>query len=238
MRIYGSARPFAVAGAGLIGLLLAACGDGSSSGSAGAKTTAMYSPHMPGESRTTGTHGTSAPPVITGSAPGSVTVGQAYHFQPQASDPARRTLTFSIENQPAWTSFDSSSGLLAGTPAPADIGTDANVRISVSDGVQSAALPAFSITVGGAAAPAAVTVSWDAPTQYTDGAPLTDLAGYHIHYGTQSQSYTQTIQVANPGLTSYAVQNLPAGTYYFAVSAYDSAGAESDYSAEATATVD
>ena len=82
-----------------------------------------------------------------------------------------------------------------------------------------------------------VTINWSAPTQNTDGTALTDLAGFKIHYGTASQKYTQTITVSNPGLVTYVVTNLAAGRYYFAVTAYSSAGTESARSAEVSTTV-
>jgi hypothetical protein len=84
-----------------------------------------------------------------------------------------------------------------------------------------------------------VTLSWDAPTDNADGTTLEDLKGYKVHYGTSSGSYTDTIDVSNPGLTTYVVQNVPSGTYYFAVTAFNSAGKESSLSAEiATQVVD
>lgn len=83
-----------------------------------------------------------------------------------------------------------------------------------------------------------VTLGWQPPTENTDGSPLKDLQGYKIHYGTVSQDYTTTIQVSNPGVATYVVQNLPAGsTYYFAVTAYNSAGTESLLSDEVSATL-
>jgi hypothetical protein len=88
------------------------------------------------------------------------------------------------------------------------------------------------------ATPGTVTISWQPPTENTNGTTLTDLAGYTIHYGTQSQNYTSAIEVTNPGLTSYVVENLPAGTYYFAVSAYTSSGEASSYSPQVSVTVD
>jgi cation transport regulator ChaC len=81
-----------------------------------------------------------------------------------------------------------------------------------------------------------VSLTWQPPTDYTDGTPLV-IAGYHIHYGTQSQTYTSTVDVTNPGLTTYVVDNLPAGTYYFAVTAYDASGQESGDSPELSTTV-
>ncbi|HEY6925950.1 MAG TPA: fibronectin type III domain-containing protein, partial [Steroidobacteraceae bacterium] len=71
-------------------------------------------------------------------------------------------------------------------------------------------------------APAAsVTLGWIPPTQNSDGTPITNLAGYKIHYGTMSSSYSQTIALQNAGLTRYVVDNLPSGTYYFAITAYN-----------------
>jgi hypothetical protein len=67
-----------------------------------------------------------------------------------------------------------------------------------------------------------VTLSWEAGSE-------PDLAGYKIHYGTASNSYTVHIDVNN--VTSYTVTGLTAGqTYYFAATAYDSSGNESEYS--------
>ncbi len=82
-----------------------------------------------------------------------------------------------------------------------------------------------------------VTLAWQPPTQNTDGSPITDLAGYKIHYGTASAAYSQTVAVNNAGLTRYVVDNLAGGTYYFAISAYNSKGLESDLSAEVSTRV-
>lgn len=83
-----------------------------------------------------------------------------------------------------------------------------------------------------------VTLTWTPPTQNTDGSELTDLAGYRIYYGTASASYTQTIEVANPGATSLVVEGLAEGTYYFAATAINASGIESDYSNEAAKVVE
>jgi hypothetical protein len=83
----------------------------------------------------------------------------------------------------------------------------------------------------------AVTLNWTAPTENTNGSPLTNLAGYNIHYGTASGDYSQTVSVSNPGLATYVVDNLGPGTYYFSVGAVSSSGAESPLSPEVTTTV-
>ena len=83
----------------------------------------------------------------------------------------------------------------------------------------------------------AITLNWTAPTENTDGTPLTDLSGYDIHYGTKSGNYTQSVSVSNPGIATYVVDNLTPGTYYFSVSAVNSTGTESPLSSEVAATV-
>lgn len=75
-------------------------------------------------------------------------------------------------------------------------------------------------------------VSWTSPDTNTDGSALLDLAGYHIYYGIDAASLAVQIDIPTTGLTDYVVEDLaPDTTYYFAVSAYNSAGVESGYSA-------
>ena len=83
----------------------------------------------------------------------------------------------------------------------------------------------------------AVTLNWYPPTQNLDGSPLVDLAGYNIYVGTSSNEYEQTIRLENPGLTTYIVENLSAGTYYIAATAFNSSGVESPFSGEVVKTL-
>jgi hypothetical protein len=82
-----------------------------------------------------------------------------------------------------------------------------------------------------------VTINWQPPTENVDGSALTNLAGYNIHYGTKSGSYTQTVSVSNPGLATYVVSSLTPGTYYFTVAAVNASGTESPLSSEVSTTV-
>jgi hypothetical protein len=62
-----------------------------------------------------------------------------------------------------------------------------------------------------------------------------NLAGYRVHEGTSSGTYTQTLDVGNR--TTATISNLTAGAiYHFVVSAYDTAGVESAYSNEVVFT--
>jgi hypothetical protein len=74
-----------------------------------------------------------------------------------------------------------------------------------------------------------VTLAWDANTE-------PDLAGYRVHYGTASGSYTSSVDVHK--VTTSSIGTLTAGqTYYFAVTAYDASGNESGYSNQVSYSV-
>lgn len=75
-------------------------------------------------------------------------------------------------------------------------------------------------------------LSWDPPTTNADGTLLTDLAGYKIYYGTSSGTYTEMVEITDPQKNEYTIENFTPATYYFAVTAYDTAGNESDFSNE------
>jgi hypothetical protein len=175
-------------------------------------------------------------PTISGSPQLSITALLTYSFQPSASDADGNTLTFSIQNRPAWATFSTTTGRLSGVPGLTDVATFSNIIISVSDGTATASLPGFSLSVLGTATGSA-TVSWDPPTTNTDGTALTDLASYRVVYGRAANTLDQAAPVTNPGLASYTVSNLTQGTWYFAVVAVNASGVESDPSNVATKTI-
>ncbi len=74
-----------------------------------------------------------------------------------------------------------------------------------------------------------VKISWDPNTE-------ADLAGYKVYYGTRSGQYDRVIDVGK--VTQYRIDNLqPGKTYYFVVTAYDTANNESSPSKEVSATL-
>ena len=80
-------------------------------------------------------------------------------------------------------------------------------------------------------------LSWTPPTENTDGSPLTDLAGYKIHYGTSPGSYNNTVTINNPGLTSYLIENLASSDWYFVMKSFNNSGIESSFSTEVSKTI-
>jgi Fibronectin type III domain len=181
---------------------------------------------------------------IFGTPTTSVAENRWYGFQSWATDTDGRRVTYSIKNKPAWASFDTRYGHLYGVPPAASVGTYSDIVISATDGISSASLPPFAITVtgtgvtgSGTGTTGSATVHWTPPTQNTNGSVLTNLAGYVINYGTNVNSLSSTVKVSNPGLTSYTIDGLAAGTYYFTVEAYNSAGGTSSASSKVSKSV-
>lgn len=84
-----------------------------------------------------------------------------------------------------------------------------------------------------------VTLKWTAPTTNADGSNLEDLGGYKMYYGTSTNNYTELIDVGN--FVTIRIEEIPSLTpdtkYFFAVTAYDLSGNESNYSNEANFTI-
>lgn len=73
-------------------------------------------------------------------------------------------------------------------------------------------------------------VSWDPNTE-------SDLLGYKVYYGTSSRNYITVSDVGN--VTSLTISGLSEGVeYFFAVTAYDTAYNESDFSVEVSAIIE
>lgn len=175
-------------------------------------------------------------PSISGSPAAAVKSGEQYLFTPSASDPDGDTLTFSVQNKPSWADFDVDTGSLSGIPTLGNTGMYSGVVVSVSDGDLSSSTPTFSIEVTSVAT-ASTTLSWSAPTQNEDGSMLMDLRGFVIHYGKTSGTYSNQIRIDNPTVTTYVVDNLSPGTYFFTATAFNASGVESRLAGEISKTL-
>lgn len=103
--------------------------------------------------------------------------------------------------------------------------------VDVSGLVAASAVSAFTLSP---AVPTAVSLSWTAPTQNTDGSALTDLASYNVYQGS---SVPTLVKVGTSTTMTFTTPSLPPGTYFFAVSAVNTSGTESVLSASISATV-
>jgi hypothetical protein len=231
-----AARTRTLALACLISLSLTACFDGGNKRSGAPPVAAA--PAEPTTPPTTPP--TSAPnraPTISGTPLTAAKTNESYTFQPTAVDPDGDTITFNVSNKPAWASFDTKTGRLAGTPSSSSTGTFSGITIVASDGANNSQLGPFEITVTSTAATGSATLSWQPPTENADGSPLTNLAGYVIRYGTQSDALAMEVRIGNPGITSSVIEGLTPAKWYFTVSAYTSTGVESMPSAVGSKTV-
>jgi hypothetical protein len=178
---------------------------------------------------------TNAAPTVTGT-PGSAVVGQAYSFQPSAADGNGDRLAFTVANLPGWANFSTDSGRISGTPTATQVGAYGNITITVSDGTASAKLGPFSINVSEVGSGSA-TLSWTPPTQNSDGSSLNNLAGYEVRYGRDGANLDQTVNLDNPSINRYVLENLSSGTWFFAVVAVNASGSTSPLSDLASKTV-
>lgn len=169
-------------------------------------------------------------PNIAGSPPPEAAIDEFFDFRPAAGDPDGDVLVFSISNQPAWARFNAETGRLSGTPGAGDVGLYTGIVITASDGRQSAALPAFELSVVHSAS-GNVTLSWNPPTRNEDGTALRDLAGYRIYVGRRPDALSRVIVLNNPGLTRYVIENLTPANWHFAMTSFNHDGRESRRSA-------
>ena len=208
-------------------MILAACNEGGGSGTGNVPPPAPPPASPP--------QGANRAPTITVASKSMVLVGRQLKLRPKASDPDGQSLSFSISNKPSWFSFSAQTGEVSGRPTAADVGTYENIRISASDG-QAQASVTLSISVV-ASADGRATLSWNAPTQRTDGSPLVDLAGFRVYFGTASDDLSEVIEVRDAGARNRVIEDLTSGTWYFAATAFDKSGAESPRSNTASKTI-
>ena len=86
-------------------------------------------------------------PSITGAAPPAADEDVAYAFSPLATDADGDALVFGIEGRPSWTTFDTATGLLEGTPTATNVGMHKGIIVWVSDGRKQTVLPPFDVEV-------------------------------------------------------------------------------------------
>jgi hypothetical protein len=188
------------------------------------------------ESESSPAPGADGTPSIGGTPPATVRIGEPYTFRPTVANLGGADLKFTAAHLPPWAQLDPHTGKLTGTPRSGDEGVYSGITIRVSAGAVSAVLPAFSLQVNQDASGIA-TLSWDAPTQHSDGTPLVDLAGYRIEYGRVADDPDQFLLIGNPSINTVVIERLSSGTWHFAVVALDDQSIESEPSVLASQTI-
>ncbi len=82
-------------------------------------------------------------------------------------------------------------------------------------------------------------LAWTAPSQREDGTAiaLSEIASYHIYYGTESGDYQDVIFIEDSSADQAQVADIPPGTYYVVVTTVDTDGRESAYSSEVVVNI-
>ena len=145
------------------------------------------------------------------------------------------TLTWTAGDNATWLTLSPATGTNTGTVTATinltglAVGTYSGTVTVAATGATSKTLP-VALTVGqGSTTTTAATLSWGANTD-------TDLAGYKVYVGTQSGVYGAPITLGH--VTTYQIINLTVGTtYFFSVTAYDTAGNESPHSGEVSKSI-
>ena len=137
------------------------------------------------------------------------------------------TLSWSASGADSCTASGGWSGELASSGnqvvGPVVAGTTFSLNCSGPGGVS---LEMISVSVVGP-----VELSWIAPEENVDGSELVDLAGYKLYFGENSRDYDESIELTDTSATTHTLE-LPTGSYYFAMTAFDTEGHESNYSNE------
>lgn len=60
-------------------------------------------------------------------------------------------------------------------------------------------------------------LSWAAPVDNADGSSLNKLSGYRIKYGRSKKDLDRSVFIENPSVSTYVIEDLQPGTWYFEV---------------------
>lgn len=111
-------------------------------------------------------------------------------------------------------------------------GGGGNTTVSATDNSGSSASTGSGGTTGGGSGGStgsnsgSITLQWTPPTTLADGSTaisLSDISGYKLFYGSSATNTPNVISINDGTATKYTI-TLPAGTYYFVISAIDSNG--------------
>jgi hypothetical protein len=155
------------------------------------------------------------------------------------SNPTGGTLTWTLTETAAWLGLNITSGTTTtetdsisasvSTTGLAAGSYNTVITVTASGSSNSPQAIPVTLTLTTPTTTGTATLTWDANTE-------TDVTGYNVYMGTQPGLYGPPMSVGNT--TSYTVGNLTGGrTYYFSLTAVDSAGNESQPSSEVSKSV-
>jgi hypothetical protein len=81
------------------------------------------------------------------------------------------------------------------------------------------------------------TLSWERPRRNLDGSAIGNLGGYFIYYGKDSAHLSGMIKITDPLVTTYTIDKLGTGVYYFRIVAFTDTGTKGDASPIVSKTI-
>jgi hypothetical protein len=142
-------------------------------------------------------------------------------------DAAPKTFSIPISNAKPFTGAKTVAVALAAPQGALLLQGSTSAIITISGDASTPAQPATG----------SATLTWSAPTLETNGSPITGLAGFNIYYGNSPTSLTRVVAVNSPSASSYQISSLAAGTWYFAIAAYNEQAEESPRSGVVSKTI-
>lgn len=142
-------------------------------------------------------------------------------------DASPKTFTIPISNAKPFTGAKTLAVALAGPQGALLLQGSTSAIVTISGDATTPAQPATG----------SATLSWSPPTLETNGAPITGLAGFNIYYGNSPTTLTRVVAVNSPTASSYQISSLAAGTWYFAIAAYNEQAVESPRSGVVSKTI-
>jgi hypothetical protein len=156
------------------------------------------------------------------------------------TNPGTGTLTWSVTDNASWLTLTPASGTTTTGTSPVTLSVN---TLGLPAGPVTAAITVTAGTATNSPQTIPVTLTVSAPT--TSSATLTwdpntesDLAGYKVYRATASGAYGAPIATLTGNVTNYGDMGLQVGTtYFFVVTAYDTAGNESTVSNEVSKSI-
>lgn len=174
-------------------------------------------------------------PYFNGSLDALLQVNEEFEIQLKQFDADNDPLTYEFSNLPSWISYNVETGFLSGIPSINDINKYDNIRVSVSDGVDTIIAGPYTIEV--VMSLYSASIEWTPVTQNQDNETISNIEGYKIMWGSNSGLYSSNIIVEGQNTSQTFIHRLKTGNYFFVMKALLPSGFEGPLSDEFEITI-
>jgi hypothetical protein len=159
-----------------------------------------------------------------------IAVGEYVEIKLNALDPEREELNYSTSNFPPFLTLDPNTSIIFGTPKLQDIGVYQDIKISISDGINTIIAGPYTVQVEKELFK--IEVTWTEVTQDVDSDNISNVSGYKIYLSKALDDYYQEVTIEDSTIISHNIGRLAAGTYFISMKSYLTSGLESELSNE------